>query len=95
MSAHTAPDWKVVAPALAAFLAITYLLCVAYGLLFPSMPMHPAWAPLLPGFDWLSWGSFFLGLVESALYGVYIAFLYCPLHAYFAKRTSAKRADRA
>lgn len=82
--------WKVVALALGTFLAISYVLCIVYGLLVPpERHMHPVWAPLLPGFEWLSWGSFFLGLVEAFFYGVYIAALYCPLHNGFARLLNA------
>lgn len=88
---HPRLPWKVVALALGTFLSISYLLCVLYGLLVPpELHMHPAWAPLLPGFEWLSWGSFFLGLVESFLYGVYVAALYCPLHNGFARLLAGK-----
>lgn len=68
------------------FLVITYLLCVLYGLTTPVRPMHPVWAPLLPGFVWLSWASFFLGLVEVFVYGWYIAVVFAPLYNYFAAR---------
>src|SRR6266536_2036246 len=47
------------------FLAITFVLCVAFDLLFPAHAMFQAWQKLLPGFHWLSLGSFFLGLIES------------------------------
>jgi len=68
------------------FLAITFGLCVGYGLLFPGDPMYPAWAPFLPGFSWLSWGSFLLGLGESFAYGWYGALVFAPLYNYFASR---------
>ncbi|MDA8093283.1 MAG: DUF5676 family membrane protein [Betaproteobacteria bacterium] len=50
------------------FLAITYVLCVGFDLLFPAQSMHQSWQSLLPGFAWLSWSSFLLGLVESFAY---------------------------
>ena len=34
-------------------------------LLFPSHAMYQAWQKLLPGFTWISWGSFCVGLLES------------------------------
>jgi hypothetical protein len=43
------------------FLAITYVLCVVFDLLFPAHAMYPVWSRLLPGFTWLTWPSFFLG----------------------------------
>ena len=68
-----------------AFLAFTFVVCVLWGLLFPSFEMHPAWAPLLPGFTWLTWPSFFLGLVESYIYGWYVAVVFVPLYNFFSK----------
>ena len=68
------------------FLAITFVLCVAFDLLFPAHAMFQAWQKLLPGFHWLSLGSFFLGLVESYAYGWYIALIWAPLYNVFALR---------
>lgn len=70
------------------FFAITFVLCVGYGLfLVPAHPMYPVWAPLLPGFTWLSWPSFFLGLVETFAYGWYGAIIFVPLYNFFQTRT--------
>lgn len=69
------------------FLGITFILCVGYGLLFPAHPMYPVWAPLLPGFTWLTWPSFFLGLVEAFAYGWYVALIFAPLYNYFISRS--------
>jgi len=68
------------------FLALTYVLCVVFDLWFPALAMHPVWAPLLPGFVWISWGSFFLGLIEAFAYGWYVALLFGPLYNLFAVR---------
>jgi hypothetical protein len=45
------------------FLAVTFALCVAFDLLFPQHAMFEVWRRLLPGFEWLSWGSFVLAQV--------------------------------
>ena len=66
------------------FLAITYVLCVGYDLLFPGHAMNETWLRLLPGFSWLSWGSFLLGLIESFAYGWYVALVFGPLYNFFA-----------
>lgn len=58
---------------LGAFLAASYLVCSLWDAAFPRWAMRAAWAPLLPGFTWWSWGSFFVGLVESIAYGFWIA----------------------
>lgn len=62
---------------LAAFLGAIYTLCVLYGLAVPeNYRMYSVWEGLLPGFQWLSWGSFFIGLGEALAYGVFFAALY-------------------
>jgi hypothetical protein len=68
------------------FLAITFTACVGFDLLFPSHAMFRAWQDLLPGFEFFSWGSFLLGLVESYAYGWYIALIWVPLYNVFALR---------
>ena len=68
------------------FLGITFILCVGFDLLFPDHAMYRVWQPLLPGFTWLTWPSFFLGLVESAAYGWYVALVFGPLYNFFASR---------
>ena len=75
------------------FIAITYLLCVSFDLLFPDMAMYQAWLKLLPGFQWLSWPSFFLGLVESYGYGWYFTLIWVPIYNFAASRQA--KADAA
>lgn len=65
------------------FLAITFILCVVFDLLFPEHAMYEAWRKLLPGFHWLSWKSFLLGLVESYGYGWYVTLVWVPLYNVF------------
>ena len=69
------------------FLAITFVLCVLYDLWFPALAMNPLWAPLLPGFTWISWASFLLGLIEAFAYGWYVALVFGPLYNFFAMRS--------
>jgi hypothetical protein len=76
-------NWKTVGVSVGLFLSISYVLCVIYDLIFPGMTMYQAWIRLLPGFIWLTWGSFFLGLVESFLYGIYVALVFVPLYNFF------------
>lgn len=40
----------------------------------------------LPGFKWLSVGSFLIGLVESFLYGVYAGLVYTPIYNFYNKK---------
>ena len=72
---------------LGAFLAISFVLCVLFDLAFPGYAMNPVWAPLFPGFTWLSWSSFLIGLVESFAYGWYVAVIFVPLYNFFAARS--------
>jgi hypothetical protein len=71
---------------LGSFLALTFVLCVLFDLWFPAQAMNQVWAPLLPGFIWLTWPSFFLGLIEAFAYGWYVALIFGPLYNFFARR---------
>jgi hypothetical protein len=69
----------------ALFAALSYLFCVAWGLLTPqSVHMHQLLEIVLPAFIWISAGSFFLGLFESLLWGIYLGggfgLIYNALH---------------
>lgn len=64
---------KLVTWTTALFTTVSYLLCVTFGLLTPeSVHMHQLLEILLPGFEWFSVGAFFLGLIESFLWGIYL-----------------------
>lgn len=69
-------------------LALSFALCVVFGLLFPGTTMYQAWLPLLPGVSWITWSSALLGLVESFAYGWYIAVIFVPVWNFFARRAS-------
>jgi len=75
-------DGKVLGSALAGTLAILYVLCVAYDLLFHAR-MYRAWVDLLPGFQWISSGSFLLGLLEVIGYGILVGLVFAPLYNFF------------
>lgn len=81
--------WKPVGLALGSFLALSFVLCVIWDLLIPGQAMYQSWMQLLPGFIWLTWGSFFLGLVESFLYGIYVGVVFVPLYNFFSARSGA------
>ena len=83
---HVPLDWRTVGITLASFFAITYILCVIFGLLFPQWAMYELWGRLLPGFTWLTVGGFLLGLAASVAYGLYIALLFCPLYNVISRR---------
>ena len=88
-------NWKVMTLSLATFSAITYLLCVAYGLVVPTT-WHPAGSleRILPGFSWLSYSSFVLGLVEMLVYGAYAGALYTVLHNAFLGWIAPEKEER-
>ena len=80
---------KTLTLSLALTAAITFVLCVLYGLVVP--PEYHAGELLekiLPGFHWLTFGGFLLGLVEATLYGAYqgllIGWLYNSIHRRWA-----------
>ena len=94
-SEHRRPGTPLAAPAvripviplglgLSLFFTITYVLCVGFDLLYPEQAMYQTWLRLLPGFTWLTWPSFLLGLVESFGYGWYVALIFGPLFNLFA-----------
>jgi hypothetical protein len=71
---------------LGSFLVVTYLVLVLFDLWFPLQAVNRVWAPLLPGFTWLTWPSFFLGLVEVSAYGWFVGLVFGPLYNFFAAR---------
>lgn len=78
---------KTVTWALATFLSISFVLCVIYGWIAPeSLHMHQFLEIVLPGFKWLGIGSFFLGLIESFLWGAYIGLVYVPVYNFFYRK---------
>jgi hypothetical protein len=44
---------------------------------------------VLPGFQWLTLTGFFLGLIESLLYGVFAGVVFVPIYNLFARRWGA------
>lgn len=83
-------NMKVVTWSLALFGAVTFVVCVLYGLVVPaSLHMTSFLEAVLPGFEWLTPLGFLIGLVESFLYGVYAGIVYVPIHNRVAKRFMA------
>lgn len=70
------------------FLAITFALCVAFDLLFPTHAMFKVWQNLLPGFIWINWSSFLLGAIESYIFGWYAALIWVPIYNVIVLRRS-------
>jgi len=75
---------------LGAFLSLTFVLCVLFDLWFPSYAMNAVWTVLLPGFTWISWPSFFLGLIETFAYGWYFALLFGGIYNFMLRRPGGR-----
>jgi len=70
---------RVLTWSLATFTTFTYLVCVAYGLLVPeTFHMVQFLEIALPGFKWLTIGSF--------LYGVYAGLVYAPIYNFYNRK---------
>jgi len=78
---------KVVSWALGLFGSVTFLVCVAYGLIVPERLHMSAWLEqMLPGFSWLTLPGFVLGLIESFLYGAYAGLVFAPIYNAMLRR---------
>ncbi len=85
-------NWKIVSWSLGSFGAVTFVVCVLYGLLVPeSLHMKSILEQMLPAFRWLTPGGFLLGLVESFLYGAYTGLVFVPLYNWFQARSALQR----
>ncbi len=71
---------KAVGHATSLLLAISFILCVGFDLIFPDYAMYQSWQALLPGFEWLSWKSFVVGVVETYAYGWFFALIWVPIY---------------
>ena len=78
---------KVLGAALSSFFALSFTICILGYLIWPNGPvLHEGLSIFLPGFTLLSWPSFFLGLIESILWGWYVAGLFGTLYNFFVRR---------
>ena len=81
---------KLVSWALGIWGAITFGVCVVYGLVTPeSLHMHAFLEQVLPAFERLTWWGFLLGLTESFFYGVYAGLVFCPVYNGLYRRQGA------
>jgi hypothetical protein len=72
---------KLATWALGIFAALTFIVCVIYGLVTPpSLHMQGFLEQVLPAFTWLTGWGFLLGLAESFLYGAYAGLVFCPIY---------------
>lgn len=74
------------------FLALIYTLDIIAGLLFPNWyVMQRVWELVLPSFTYISWGAFFVGLLEVVVGGFLTAVLFVPVYNLFAGRETANQ----
>jgi len=77
----------VVTWSLAIFSTVSFIVCVVYGLITPhSLHMHEFLEMVLPGYRWGSVPRFFVGLVESFLYGAYAGLVYVPIYNFILRK---------
>lgn len=75
---------RVLTWSLATFTTFSYVICVLYGLVVPaSLHMVQFLEITLPGFKWLTFGTFIIGLVESFLYGAYAGLVFAPIYNFY------------
>lgn len=80
-------NMKVTTWSLMVFTTFSFIVCVIFGLIVPSeLRMHQFLQNVLPGFKWLSIGSFFLGLIESGIWGVYVGLVFTSIYNFFHKK---------
>ncbi len=83
---------KVVSGSLGLTAVVSFVVCVAWGLIMPeSLHMHGFLELFLPAFTWISWSSFFLGLIESLLFGIYAGVVFVPIHNFLHRRWGSTR----
>ncbi len=81
---------KIVSWSLGIFAAISFIVCVIYGLIVPpSLHMATFLEMVLPAFKWLTIGGFGLGLIESFLYGAYAGLVFVPIYNRLTRRWGA------
>ena len=82
---------KVVTWSLAIWAALMFVSCVVYGLLTPSsMHMTAFLEQLLPGYKPLSGVGFFVGLIQSFLYGAFAGLVYVPVYNFLSHNFSSR-----
>ena len=86
---------KVFTWSLALLAALTYLVCIVYGLIVPeTLHMTAFLEQVLPGFRWLTPDGFLIGLVESFLYGAYAGLVFTPIHNALWRRWVREERER-
>ena len=72
---------KIISWSLGIFTAVSFVLCVIYGSVVPPSMHNSSFLEIvLPGFKWLTFWGFCVGLIESFLYGAYVGLVFVPIH---------------
>lgn len=72
----------------------TFILCVLWNVFEPKLIYIRMLETFLPGFKWLTFGRFMLGMAESFFYGAYFAVAFVILHNFFhARHEEQRKAD--
>ena len=88
------PFWPV-AWTLAVFFAVVFTLDILAGLLFPNWyVMQNFYTTILPGYTFITWGAYFLGLVEIFIGGLLTAVIFVPIWKFFAAREETRTAPQ-
>ncbi len=80
-------NMKLVTWSLAIWTAFSFVFCVVYGLLTPpGVHMYAFLQQVLPGYESHSWRGFFVGLIQSFLYGAYAGLVYVPVYNFLHRK---------
>lgn len=80
-------NMKVVTWSVAIWATVSFVLCVIYGLFTPpDGHMATFLLQVLPWYELRSWRGFFLGLIQSFLYGVYAGLAYVLIYNVLHRR---------
>ena len=71
---------------LGSFFALSFLACIALGLIVPDGGMHRPWLQFFPGFEWVTARGVFIGLVWTQVYAWYVALVFGSLFNFAAAR---------
>ena len=86
---------RILSWTLGIFGAVTFVLCVVYGLIVPTaLHMGTFLELVLPAFTWLTFWGFWLGLAESFLYGAYVGLVFAPLYNFFTRKWGVQKTLR-
>ena len=73
------------------FSATMFAACVLYGLIVPAtLHSSSTLETFLPGFKWISFGSFLLAFAETFVYGALAGSVFAAIHNFYDARRQEK-----